>query len=551
MRQIFCLCTAWLLIAGSASAADKGPDLGFLQRLQANEVEFTAQPLASAATPLYSADLPEVVDDPAMQAEAEYLIARLLNAHPGPKPAHITFLIAASDDFNCSTQLTGEIVCTYAVLDRLLNDTGGPLGEQELAFLLAHELGHRLIAGHGARFAKSDKVKDQFRQTGEMVAIALDIALSKRVGNTVESTPAGTSALFNGYFGGIYAGDAASGLASMAWSQKEEDEADQYAVFLMQRAGYDVSIATQLFAALDNMVKTNQLKHKGSAEVIADRALAAAAMQALVKNTNVIDLVGGAFLGGLSAMDQIAADHYHRDFGDRAKRCASMVAQLDPDTADQRSLAFAEFREDTGATPPSQVASAALLSTPSSLPRTGRGRVTRVAKKSVAPAAPPPPSRLELAQVEGAATFPEIATSRQVLQTLATKGDKEALKLCPSRPRTDQLAVSCGVALASDNQKAAANALFDRALADKAASPRMFRIVALTRAQLKDEPGALHALDLGDARYPGGEFEPDRIAILLQAGDKDGAKAAADRCQKEGSTATKSACMRVMLTAKA
>jgi len=529
----------------SLPGSPKPIDLTFLQNLQAGKVDFNQTPLSSPPDPnRASADLPDMVRLRNMQAAGEELIDELLAHHPGPKPAHIAFIVTTTPDFNCVTLLTGQIACTAVVMQELLDS---PMGRQELAFMLAHELGHRLIAGHGERFAKSDKMKAEMFQMGEFAAFALDAALSKRTttGNTVTitPTPAATSAFWNSYFGGVYAGDAAGGLASLAWSQKEEDEADQYGMFLMQRAGFDPGAAPQLFKRLQAQVKTNELHHDSALKSVADKAAGAAFMQGIVNGKSWISIASSGVLGGLSAMDEIGADHYHRNFDDRAVRCEAIAKVLVPEETDaEKDAAYAaEVAKLDGGGAQTEVAAA----TPAT-----HGHGHTAAHKGRSGGAPQVTLTAWDRAVAEKSALGEIALAHQVLETLGTKGDAEALKLCPSHPVEPGLAVACGIAMAGDGQQDQANGLFAKALADDYASPQMFRSVALTRAQMKNVPGALKTLDAADVRFPGGQFYPDRITLLLAAGDEVGARAAAERCQTEASQQTKGVCTRLMLQSK-
>jgi hypothetical protein len=133
------------------------------------------------------------------------------------------------------------------------------------------------------------------------------------------------------------------------------------------------------------------------------------------------------------------------------------------------------------------------------------------------------------------------------LALLASKGAKAALTICPTRPRTAELSLNCALALASDSQAEAAQPLFRCALADRYATPQMYREVIGAKAQMQDQAGAFKTLDEADSRFGGGQFYPDRISLQLRAGDKSGAQATADRCRAEGDTTLKTACARLML----
>lgn len=556
---------AWSMLAQPAWSSEtesKLVDLTFLHRLQADQVPFSPDPLISSNQSGVPRGYPGMTYQPYIQAGAEEILDRLIAAHPGPKPPHITFLVSTAPGFNCTTLLTGEIACTYAVLEMLLPTQDG---RDQLAFLLAHELGHRLITGHGTRFAKSDKIKADWARMGLMTAVALDIALSKRTQTgdtiTVTATPAATSALWNGLFGGIYAGQTASGLASLAWSQKEEDEADQYGVFLMQRAGFDINAPVQLFGSLELLVQSGRLAHESVTKLVLTKAANGAAIQALVNGKGWANIVGGGLFAGLSAMDEVSADHYHRDFGDRTRRCKAIIGALEPDASDaDRMATFASYSPPVAADAAPAIAAAAPPPAPvapvAPVKHSG-GRLARSARRApqAAPAAtaapaPPPPSPWALAQTSYGA-LQEIQLSQLVIQTLATQGDGPALKLCPPRPQTPQLALSCGLALAGDGQKADANTLFRQALADRDVGPGAFRTVALAQGQMNDESDALATLDAADHQFPSGEFYPDRITLMLKAGDTAGARAVADNCKNSNAdTGVKLACGNLALQIK-
>jgi Tfp pilus assembly protein PilF len=124
--------------------------------------------------------------------------------------------------------------------------------------------------------------------------------------------------------------------------------------------------------------------------------------------------------------------------------------------------------------------------------------------------------------------------------------------MCPASPHTAQLAFSCGVALAGNAQNDQANALFDQALAAPEANPKMFSKVALTQAEMKDEKRAMATLDVAEQRFAGGLFYSDRISVALANGDLASAKAAGDRCQKDGpDSQTKLTCSMLLAQSKA
>ena len=533
--------TAILALIFLPNAAEGGkPKPSFAERLEAQSIVFADQPMKPLTTDQLVGY--EIVRDLELERIAHSTLDKLMRAHPSRVPEQLPFFLIKGASYNCSTLPTGgAILCTDRAI-RLATEAGAR-GENQLAFLLAHELAHVTIASHRQRFEKSQTLKSTWSQMGSVAAVASLMALSHytKTGNTVTMT---TTATANSVFwvalqGGVNMGEIADGLVAPSWAKADEDEADAFALILMQRAAYDPVQAGQFLATLDRELR--QLKmHDTLFGAMMREGASGAATQAMLGKGNVWTIVGGTVTGMLSGWAKDGATaHYHRAPLKRGVICATQVGLMTPKPTEGSTSALFAVGEDA---PALQVAVAA----PAKPERRGAVR----GKRPPTPPAAPPLSEWE-AYLARDSILDELAIADRVRELIAANKPAAAAALCPRQPpRTAQLALACGIAFSGAGDTTRALPMLDHALTEANPAADTYRRVAQAQANLKHTDLALQTIAKGEQRYPRGELYPDEILIRGGSGDLAGAQKTAETCGKQAEKPYPDLCAKTLASVK-
>ena len=172
-------------------------------------------------------------------------VGQWVASHASPEtekgmPEHWQFIVIDTPDFNAFSMPGGYIVISSGVIDRLSS-------EAELAAVLAHEIVHVEQKHQVSAIEKST----QFSSIGDLAFIAADYQKSRKGGYSENSARNRTIAkgLFN----------VTHELYTKGLSREDELDADEKAVVLMTRAGYDpyaYLAVMQLVESMDDTKKT-------------------------------------------------------------------------------------------------------------------------------------------------------------------------------------------------------------------------------------------------------------------------------------------------------
>ncbi len=173
------------------------------------------------------------VPSPVMQAYANAVLAKLLRGLPLPPSFQPQVRVLAAPEFSALCTPDGTIIITIGLLEQLDN-------EDELAFILGHEVSHAIYRHHE---------KDWFKKAQYFAVV--NGAAVQGVADAVSR-----AGLANG--GDVARGlDVAAHLSKLSanvlapqMSQNQEDAADALGFDLMVRAGYDGEAATAVMDKL-------------------------------------------------------------------------------------------------------------------------------------------------------------------------------------------------------------------------------------------------------------------------------------------------------------
>ncbi|MFA6112665.1 MAG: M48 family metalloprotease [Sphingomonas sp.] len=572
MRRLsFALGMAAMLLGSTAATEALAKKKTFAERLAAKEIVFAGPDTPPPATPATAGsktpartphDLYEniqVVSDPALQNAAVEIFRKLIAAHnrisPGAPPQLETFFLIAGDNINCTAMPEIKAVaCTAHALQvlRLAEEEG----RDQLAFLLAHELAHITIASHRDRFGKTDKLKKEIIQVGTIGAMTGLLVLSqyKKQGNSLQIVPTATSTLlfWNMLCSGADLSEAIGGLAAPGWGRDDEDEADSYALILMKEAKFKVSAASQLLQTYDAELRRLKQRTTKMGAILKGGATGAARNALLTDGDKWSTIMGGVTGIFAGATNEASTAHYHRSPDRRAEDCKEQAALLEPKLAAADEAALLAMADAATAPPAAKPIEVAAVPPP---PVKVAGGKKRTAKK---PAAKTPPVPVEVVKKDGWTLFlehgqgvlDELALNDEVRDHIAANDAEGAAALCPTKPKTGQLALSCGIAYAGLNNAAKAVPLLQQAVDDPYATAETYRRAAQARAALKQIKIALQILSVGHTKFPTGELYPDEIAILATSGDMPAAEKSAATCKEKAEKPYQDACARTLAAAK-
>ncbi|HXC56868.1 MAG TPA: M48 family metallopeptidase [Rhizomicrobium sp.] len=208
------------------------------------------------------------VPSPVMQAYANGVLARLLRGIALPPSFQPQVRVLAAPEFSALCTPDGTIIVTIGLLEQLDN-------EDELAFILGHEVSHALYRHHEKDWYK----KSQYFAVvnGAAVQNIADAVSRAGLGNGTD--------IARGLDVAAHFSKLSANVLAPQMSQNQEDAADALGFDLMVRAGYDGEAAT---AVMDKL-----------AEQEAEAAAAARAAKDATKAEHGASHGGGGMFGGV------------------------------------------------------------------------------------------------------------------------------------------------------------------------------------------------------------------------------------------------------------
>lgn len=140
-----------------------------------------------------------------------------------------TFIVVDTDEINAMAAPSGFVFISRGFLKQLSD-------EDELAAVLAHEIGH-VVLGHGVAAISQANLTEAVTLVGREVA--------------AQQGGAATQAVV-GLFGESV-GEVVETLTSKGYSRRQEYAADQYAVELLSRVGYDPGALDRVLLKLEKL----------------------------------------------------------------------------------------------------------------------------------------------------------------------------------------------------------------------------------------------------------------------------------------------------------
>ena len=164
-----------------------------------------------------------ILRDPVQEKRVAKILQKLLNATP--TTGHWTATLVDSPDFNAMTA-PGNYIYVYRGLLQSLTD-------EEVAAVLAHEIGHRLA-------------QHEFESSGETLGKALSVLATIAAGAAVASQQGATRRDVENVMNAT--DKIGSGFTTLRYSKDKEREADQIGIFLLADAGFNPAAAPSLWA---------------------------------------------------------------------------------------------------------------------------------------------------------------------------------------------------------------------------------------------------------------------------------------------------------------
>lgn len=165
---------------------------------------------------------------PALDAYLNQVLGRLMDQLGGPRPPAQAYVLAEPAP-GAFAYPSGAIFITHGMLGQIAN-------EDQLAFILGHELGHVALKHHGSDFLK---------KTNRYALHAAETYWGFRGGGGggVLGMPPWLAA---GYATTIMTRD----IISPSWNREQEDDADRFGLDVMVAAGYNLEAAKGVMAIL-------------------------------------------------------------------------------------------------------------------------------------------------------------------------------------------------------------------------------------------------------------------------------------------------------------
>jgi len=278
-------------LLGGITGLSKGEDGKVVDEVKADELDIDAllkqRPQSMA---LLRSNGQGLVASRALDDYVNGLLERLIAASPAPDLPARAFVVA-SEGFSAAAYPDGSIFLTVSMLNDLE-------AEDELAFLLAHELSHVLLQHHGSEWLSN--LQYNVLTSGK---ILLDVAnqLSEATGKDLGNKKLAKAVLVT-----EAAYEVTDHALNPAWEVGQEVEADRLGLDIMVAAGFN-PVGAQMF--LDRLaVWEADVEARRAAEREAAEAAIAAKGEAIAKSSNVfmaaISTAKDAFSYGVDSVKQ-------------------------------------------------------------------------------------------------------------------------------------------------------------------------------------------------------------------------------------------------------
>ncbi len=174
------------------------------------------------------------VPSPVMQAYANGVLAKLLRGLPLPPSFQPQVRVLAAPEFSALCTPDGTIIITIGLLEQLDN-------EDELAFVLGHEVSHAIYRHHE---------KDWYKKSQYFAVV--NGAAVQGIADVAASTGLGGGNIARGLDVASHFAKLSANVLAPQMTQNQEDAADALGFDLMVRAGYDSEAA---LAVMDKLAE--------------------------------------------------------------------------------------------------------------------------------------------------------------------------------------------------------------------------------------------------------------------------------------------------------
>lgn len=438
------------------------------------------------------AETPEI-NDPALQRELDRIAARLRRGLPVANFPQIRVVATASREYGAELDLRNQIVVTLGML--VHHDH-----EDQAAFVIGHEMGHRLLGHRDSRQASLLGSRNTIR-LGTM-AVTYGIAQSVqnqrlRQGDQRRTAVAGTVMM------APVLDTLAAEITDSLYARAQETEADRIGFDLMLRAGYTPGAAGSVFEALQANEQAREARVANLRGTVAN----ALSTMAIAGGQQA----GGSAGGWAQILGPVVAPVLERGFGNVL---GPLSQRYDPLLQRQAShVAYEEKHHAEADTPEA---------TPSPFRRGVLGQ--RLTERMRV---------LELLD-RAEAAMRQANTS----EAASLMRDRGAVTYGGAR----RLLVLASIGLIQNNVMALSQALNAAVNAPDATASTYISIAAMWEDQ-GNTRNALNALDIGERRYGSGiPFLAHRARIFRRAGDQTALQAVMERCRQTGIPEVESAC---------
>ncbi|RAI59173.1 M48 family metalloprotease [Roseicella frigidaeris] len=432
------------------------------------------------------------VPDRAADAYLERLTARLARAWPHGKPPVVPRVqLVANWSYGATALTDGSIRLNLGTL--LQAGT-----EDELAFVIGHEMGHLFLRHTGLRQDEHDDLENLREVTTGLGALGAALS-SARMGSggqlsfgAESKNRASLAAL-----GGTVLSEGLDTVVEPAWARRQEAEADVFGMDIMSAAGFDPRYAITSLNALESSQGAAQARLKAVAEAVEGQ---------LGTQLGRGDINGAwrTAMKGASTMLN-AMGHELR----------SWMRERHPDPAERRRW-LDDYRDRIHGDDPLRPDSA--------------GDLDRIRSSTVIRNA-----RLALEQVEAS-------------QDALSRGDPhsamdQARLAMAAAPWLLAARLQLALAQLEAGQVRQARDELRRVAADHRAPLIAFLVLAQTETRLGDPRAALAVLDTAGRRFDADEeLAPERIALHRAVGNQAMAQQEAERCSRSRNPQLRRAC---------
>lgn len=274
-------------------------------RLETNQPSNATSELAD----LRAAADHDLINNPHVERYLQNTLEKLIAQWPKPFSGTIKIVVSTEANYTASST-PNTIVIAQGVL-------GDADSDDEIAFIMAHELSHILLGHHRTNdyFAKQSALVDKATDIAMSTAVIKDVETEKTANGYTLSRKGSEQSqdmIMDSYRVGLSINRLSRDMVSSSMSRGHEDEADLLGLDLMIKAGYSPRVFTTVFDRMERSLQFNEMQLKAKKQDVKEFVTVASDGDKHLQSDNSLSAIGYLFANeAVTQLLQQSSERHH------------------------------------------------------------------------------------------------------------------------------------------------------------------------------------------------------------------------------------------------